>query len=114
MGQLQLLVQASEVRGDTTRRIQSVWRKPTYTDYFESEFPITTSKVQVATHLATIDLVFIKVLTDDITVDVYKDSGSEYWTVSDLMIAMDAGITTLSIQGSAAGEAYIYLGGSVT
>ena len=106
---MELLLQVST--GDITRPVLSEWYSPIYEGQFETVISIGTTLTEIKTHLSVIELVVIRVDTDNVTLEVHKDRSPEYWQVDGLFIAKDVAIEVLSLRASAAAEVYVYLGG---
>ena len=111
MAQLQLDVTLGKIAGNEERIFDTSWRTPTYETAFETTLSIGTTLTEIRHHLSAIKFVYIRVVTDDRTLEVHKNWSPEYWSVDSVFFATDTDFENLSLQADQAASVYIYLGG---
>jgi hypothetical protein len=94
-------------------RARIEWLRRDYGRVEEHTLELTTTKTDVDTSIADIKFLYIEPLTDDVTVELYKNLSPESWTVGDFVLI--AGVdecTKIAMKASAAATAKVLIAGN--
>lgn len=107
-----VLLHVLDRTADVTRDLAKEYSRRSYTSFFQASVSLEPSTpTEIVVPFNTIEMIAIGVVTDNVTLRIYKNDEAVYWETSAMFLIADTDASKLELWADAAAEVTVAVGG---